>query len=543
MKLTKFFFLFAFTFVILTITGLTFSSFTLEAFAEPGSGTLFGTDAFNARLISINPSTGDRTVIGTSVLGPSLAVDPATGIMYATSIGGVENFYSINTSTAAATLIGPLVNADNAVGLDFRSDGVLFATAKSQSGKGGKDLATINTSTGLLTIIGSLGVEKMGAIAFASDGTLYGATESTMNSGGSLYTINTTTGVATFEIAILDSDSNPHPGGFSSIQFGCDGTLYYGGGGGLDNGGDFGTINIITGVYTQINSSVTTGSLGGLAFQFDCDQDNDGVELPLDCDDTDPDIFPGATEIFGDGIDNNCDGNVDEGFTDVDGDGFVLETLNVLAGFVDCDDGNIAVNPGATDTPSDDVDDNCSGFVVCYDDADSDAYGTSTSAESSFMATGGVADTAGACGSSAADLWDDDNSDCNDVVAAINPGATEVLDGVDNNCDGNVDEGFTDPDGDLIESSGDNCPNDFNPSQSDIDVDSKGDACDVLNVITVDTIVSSDFTSLGNLIVQGNSLLTINSGVTVTIQSGSNITIQSGSGVLIKSGGTLQINS
>jgi len=251
MKFNKFFFLFAFTFVILTITGLTFSSLTLEAFAEPGSGTLFGTDAFNARLISINPSTGDKTVIGTSVVGPSLAVDPATGIMYATSIGGVGNFYSINPSTAAATLIGPLVNADNAVGLDFRSDGVLFATAKNQMGKGGKDLATINTSTGLLTIIGSLGVEKMGAIAFASDGTLYGATESTNNSDGSLYTIDTDTGEATFVIVILDGDSNPHPGGFSSIKFGCDGTLYYGGGGGIEDGGDFGTINIIRGLYSN----------------------------------------------------------------------------------------------------------------------------------------------------------------------------------------------------------------------------------------------------------------------------------------------------
>jgi len=70
-----------------------------------------------------------------------------------------------------------------------------------------------------------------------------------------------------------------------------------------------------------------------------------------------------------------------------------------------------------------------------------------------------------------------------------------------------------------------------------------GDACDVFNAINVDTIVSSDSTLIGNLIVQGNSLLTINSGVTVTIPSGSNITIQSGSGVLIKSGGTLQINS
>ena len=65
----------------------------------------------------------------------------------------------------------------------------------------------------------------------------------------------------------------------------------------------------------------------------------------------------------------------------------------------------------------------------------------------------------------------------------------------------------------------------------------------MINVITKDTTVSSNFTSLGNVIVQNNSLLTIPSGITSIIPSGSNITIESGSGVLVKSGGTLQINS
>jgi len=100
-----------------------------------------------------------------------------------------------------------------------------------------------------------------------------------------------------------------------------------------------------------------------------------------------------------------------------------------------------------------------------------------------------------------------------------------------------------DSDGDGIPDDSDNCPNDFNTGQEDLDGDSIGDACDPLTVITTDTIVSSDFTSLGNVIVQGNSHLTINSGVTLTILSGNNITIEFGSGVWIISGGTLQINS
>jgi len=120
------------------------------------------------------------------------------------------------------------------------------------------------------------------------------------------------------------------------------------------------------------------------------------------------------------------------------------------------------------------------------------------------------------------------------TVTTQSKNATSVTVFVSNNAS-------SDMDGDGVPDVSDNCPNDPNPEQEDLDADDQGDVCDTLNVITVDTIVSSDVTSLGNLIVQGNSLLTINSGVTVTIPSGSNITIQSGSGVLIKSGGTLNV--
>ncbi len=57
--------------------------------------------------------------------------------------------------------------------------------------------------------------------------------------------------------------------------------------------------------------------LPGIAF---ADADGDGFEPPLDCDDTNPAINPGATEVCN-GLDDNCDGSTDEG-TDADGDGF-----------------------------------------------------------------------------------------------------------------------------------------------------------------------------------------------------------------------------
>ncbi|MCV0367794.1 MAG: putative metal-binding motif-containing protein, partial [Nitrosopumilus sp.] len=137
-----------------------------------------------------------------------------------------------------------------------------------------------------------------------------------------------------------------------------------------------------------------------------------------DCDDNNSAINPGATEIFGDAIDNNCDGVVDNGFTDGDSDGYVEETLNVLPGFTDCDDNNSAINPGATEV-FDGIDNNCDGVVdEGFTDFDMDGYATTTAGPQAI--------------------------DCDDNNSAINPGATEVFDGIDNNCDGVVDEGFTD---------------------------------------------------------------------------------------------------
>ncbi|MCB9743681.1 MAG: putative metal-binding motif-containing protein, partial [Alphaproteobacteria bacterium] len=79
------------------------------------------------------------------------------------------------------------------------------------------------------------------------------------------------------------------------------------------------------------------------------DEDDDGYRDNVDCDDGDPSVNPGATETPYDGVDNDCDpGTPDD---DLDGDGY--------AQALDCDDTNGAVNPGATEVAGDGLDNDC----------------------------------------------------------------------------------------------------------------------------------------------------------------------------------------
>jgi hypothetical protein len=71
--------------------------------------------------------------------------------------------------------------------------------------------------------------------------------------------------------------------------------------------------------------------------------------------------------------------------------------------------------------------------------------------------------------------------DCNDSAPSLHPNATDVCNGVDDNCDGQIDEDAqgADSDGDGVPNACDNCVLDENPTQSDFDHNSVGDACDL----------------------------------------------------------------
>jgi len=165
------------------------------------------------------------------------------------------------------------------------------------------------------------------------------------------------------------------------------------------------------------------------------DGDGDGfAEIDGDCDDADGSIFPDAPEIV-DGIDNNCDGQIDEGTDSVDDDG---DGFTELDG--DCDDADGSIFPGAMEY-LDGVDGDCDGEIdegtVAYDD-DGDCFCEGD--EDTTDCTGSI--------STSCDVGALDIGDCNDADEDINPDATEQCDAIDDDCDALIGSEDPDTDGD-----------------------------------------------------------------------------------------------
>jgi len=94
----------------------------------------------------------------------------------------------------------------------------------------------------------------------------------------------------------------------------------------------------------------------------DIDYDDWTVEEG-DCDDEDPSVHPLAAEVC-DGVDNDCDGEVDEDGDDRDRDGYVKEWCFADVAAVprgDCNDENASIYPGALDSSNDGLDADCGG--------------------------------------------------------------------------------------------------------------------------------------------------------------------------------------
>jgi hypothetical protein len=193
---------------------------------------------------------------------------------------------------------------------------------------------------------------------------------------------------------------------------------------------------------------------GGANNDADCNDPNEGATAdPLDCSDANPAINPAATEIKGDGVDQNCD--TDEScWPDADNDGDRAATGSIVSADtdcsdpgegltsdpVDCDDANAARSSTAVEVVGDNVDSNCNGVEDCFPDLDNDG------ARTTVVDPGGVNNDADC--SDAGEGLATDALDCNDVNAAVHPAAAEVVgDNVDSNCNG-TEDCYTDLDND-----------------------------------------------------------------------------------------------
>ncbi|MFZ6052810.1 putative metal-binding motif-containing protein [Halocola ammonii] len=133
------------------------------------------------------------------------------------------------------------------------------------------------------------------------------------------------------------------------------------------------------------------------------DNDNDGFTNLEDCDDMNPAVNPEAEEIWYDGVDQNCDGLSD---FDQDGDG----EDSVEFGGLDCDD----QNPESIDEA-----------FIAYTDQDGDGFGSPQDSIVTCTLEEGFSLS---------------NTDCNDSDETIYPGAPGTAEGIDNNCNGFLDE-------------------------------------------------------------------------------------------------------
>jgi MYXO-CTERM domain-containing protein len=239
-----------------------------------------------------------------------------------------------------------------------------------------------------------------------------------------------------------DTDAGDHPGATETVGNGddedCDGgeVCYLDAD---DDGYIITAATTVTSVDSDCNDAYESTSTSG----------------QKDCDDTSSAIRPGATEVTGDEIDQNCDGG-ESCYDDDDDDGYLDTARDTRSSAdtdcqdaregtsadltTDCADSDASRYPGAPEIVANAVDEDCDGAELCYLDADDDGYLDTSGAT--------LSSTDSDCTDATEGRSTDPTTDCDDSAASIRPGATEVVaDGIDEDCDGS-EECYVDADDD-----------------------------------------------------------------------------------------------
>lgn len=271
-----------------------------------------------------------------------------------------------------------------------------------------------------------------------------------------------------------DSDPDAHPFGLEVPADGIDGDCDLSEDCYLDTDGDgFGSTALVA------SATLDCSALGVSATDDDCGPAS-------------PSVYPGATELVANGVDEDCSGG-DRCFRDVDHDGYgalttiddddldCTDELGQADNSGDCADGDPAIHPGATEQIAFGGDQDCNGQELCYVDGDGDHFGTGTTTGSTSFdcSASGVAPNP---------------DDCDDGNASRYPLADEIVaNGVDEDCNGGdlcwIDadsDGYGDASGATVTSSDNDCTD---PGEADDDFDCN-DQSAAIHLFAVETVAN-----------------------------------------------------